>query len=246
MNNRYIFRYAAILVIIVAALLSGAAVLLGPYQQRNKDNEKMCNILNAAAIPNVSNENAQALFDKHCMQMLLLDGKGNVVDDSGKAFNANLKQELYNKEQGNEYSLPLFVINNGTQNINVIPLQGNGLWGAIWGYIAIADDCNTVVGANFDHASETPGLGAEITTEKFQQQFQGKTIMKDGQFVSIKVQKGGIITLPETDRTHAVDAISGGSITSKGVDEMINKVLSCYLPYFEKQRNSRTTNQFIQ
>ena len=246
MNNRYIFRYAAILVIIVAALLSGAAVLLEPYQQRNKDNEKMCNILNAAAIPNVSNENAQALFDKHCMQMLLLDGKGNVVDESGIAFNANLKQELYNKEQGNEYSLPLFVINNGTQNINVIPLQGNGLWGAIWGYIAIADDCNTVVGANFDHASETPGLGAEITTEKFQQQFQGKTIMKDGQFVSIKVQKGGIITLPETDRTHAVDAISGGSITSKGVDEMINKVLSCYLPYFEKQRNSRTTNQFIQ
>ena len=246
MNNRYIFRYAAILVIIVAALLSGAAVLLGPYQQRNKDNEKMCNILNAAAIPNVSNENAQALFDKHCMQMLLLDGKGNVIDESGIAFNTNLKQELYNKEQGNEYSLPLFVINNGTQNINVIPLQGNGLWGAIWGYIAIADDCNTVVGANFDHASETPGLGAEITTEKFQQQFQGKTIMKDGQFVSIKVQKGGIITLPKTDRTHAVDAISGGSITSKGVDEMINKVLSCYLPYFEKQRNSRTTNQFIQ
>ena len=246
MNNRYIFRYAAILVIIVAALLSGAAVLLGPYQQRNKDNEKMCNILNAAAIPNVSNENAQALFDKHCTQMLLLDGKGNVIDESGIAFNTNLKQELYNKEQGNEYSLPLFVINNGTQNINVIPLQGNGLWGAIWGYIAIADDCNTVVGANFDHASETPGLGAEITTEKFQQQFQGKTIMKDGQFVSIKVQKGGIITLPETDRTHAVDAISGGSITSKGVDEMINKVLSCYLPYFEKQRNSRTTNQFIQ
>ena len=246
MNNRYIFRYAAILVIIVAALLSGAAVLLEPYQQRNKDNEKMCNILNAAAIPNVSNENTQALFDKHCTQMLLLDGKGNVIDDSGKAFNTNLKQELYNKEQGNEYVLPLFVINNGRQNINVIPLQGNGLWGAIWGYIAIADDCNTVVGANFDHASETPGLGAEITTEKFQQQFQGKTIMKDGQFVSVKVQKGGIITLPKTDREHAVDAISGGSITSKGVDEMINKVLSCYLPYFEKQRNSHPTNQFIQ
>ena len=234
-STGYIFIYAAILIVIVATLLSVAAVVLAPFQQRNKDNEKMCNILNAAAIPNVSNDNAQALFDKHCTQMLLLDGNGNILDDSGKAFNTNLKQELYNKEQGNGYSLPLFVINNGTQNINVIPLQGNGLWGAIWGYIAIADDCNTVVGANFDHASETPGLGAEITTEKFQHQFKGKTIMKNGQFVSIKVQKGGIITLPETDREHAVDAISGGSITSKGVDEMINKVLSCYLPYFEKQ-----------
>ena len=233
-ENRTIFRYAAILVIIVAALLSGAAMLLAPFQQNNKDNEKRCNILNAAAIPNVNSDNAQQLFEQHCAAMLLLDAQGNVVDQSGKAFSTDLKQELYNESQGKPYCLPLFVINDGQRDINIVPLQGNGLWGAIWGYIAIADDGNTIVGANFGHASETPGLGGEITTEAFQKQFAGKTLYRDGTFVSIRVQKGGIITLPESDRNHAVDAITGGSITSKGVDEMIDHVLRLYLPYFER------------
>lgn len=234
MNTRYIFRYAAILVIIVAALLSAAAMLLAPFQQQNKDNEKRKNILNAAGIELAEGENIQKCFEKHCKSMVLLDGKGNLVDKSGKAFNVNIKDELYNKEQGKEYHLPLFVINDGMRDINVIPLSGTGLWGGIWGYIAIANDGNTVVGANFDHASETPGLGGEITSSAFQSQFAGKTIRDNGVFVSIKVQKGGIMTLPEKQRAHAVDAISGGSITSKGVDEMIFNVLSLYKPYLDK------------
>lgn len=233
-SNKYIFLYATILVVIVAALLSVAAIVLAPYQKSNKDNEKKINILSAAGIPNVNTNNAKQLFEHHCIQMLLLDAEGNVIDDSGKAFDTDLKQELYKKGQGDPYSLPLFQINTDTNLAYVIPLQGNGLWGAIWGYIAIAADGNTILGANFDHASETPGLGGEITSEGFQKQFTGKTIMKDGKFVSIKVQKGGISTLPEVERNHAVDAITGGSITSKGVDAMIGEVLRCYLPYFER------------
>ena len=233
-SNRYIFMYSTILVIVVAALLSVAAIFLAPYQKNNKDNEKKINILSAAGISNVNADNVKQLFEKHCTLMLLLDDEGNVIDESGKTFDTDLKQELYNKEQGNPYRLPLFLINTDSNLAYVIPLQGNGLWGAIWGYIAIAADGNTVLGANFDHASETPGLGGEITTEAFQKQFVGKTIMQGGKFVSIKVQKGGIMSLPEADRDHAVDAITGGSITSKGVDEMIQNVLQCYLPYFER------------
>lgn len=233
-SNRYIFLYSSILVVVVAALLSVAAIFLAPYQKNNKDNEKKINILSAAGIPNVKADNAKQLFEKHCSAMLLLDEQGHVIDESGRAFDANLKQELYNKEQGLPFGLPLFLINTGNNLAYVIPLQGNGLWGAIWGYIAIAADGNTILGANFGHASETPGLGGEITTEAFQRQFVGKTIMNGSKFVSIKVQKGGITTLPDTEREHAVDAITGGSITSKGVDEMIENVLRCYLPYFER------------
>lgn len=233
-SNRYIFMYSTILVIVVAALLSVAAIFLAPYQKNNKDNEKKINIMSAAGIPNVNADNAKQLFEKQCTAMFLLDDKGNVIDESGKAFDTDLKQELYNKEQGKPYGLPLFLINTDTNLAYVIPLQGTGLWGAIWGYIAIAADGNTVLGANFDHASETPGLGGEITSEGFQKQFVGKTIMKGNKFVSIKVQKGGIASLPEADRDHAVDAITGGSITSKGVDEMIENTLRCYLPYFER------------
>ena len=233
-SNRYIFMYATVLVVIVAALLSVAAIVLAPFQKNNKDNEKKVNILSAAGIPNVNADNAKQLFDKHCTAMFLLDGEGNITDETGKAFDADLKQELYKKAQGEPYGLPLFLIDSGNDPTYVIPLQGTGLWGAIWGYIAIAADGNTVVGANFDHASETPGLGGEITTEGFQKQFAGKTIMDNGRFVSIKVQKGGILTLPESERSHAVDAITGGSITSKGVDAMVENVLRCYLPYFER------------
>lgn len=233
-SNRYIFMYSTILVVVVAALLSVAAIYLAPFQKNNKDNEKKINILSAAGISNVNAGNVKQLFEKHCTLMLLLDSEGNVIDESGKAFDTDLKQELYNKEQGKPYGLPLFLVNTGSNLAYVIPLQGNGLWGAIWGYIAIAADGNTVLGANFDHASETPGLGGEISTEAFQKQFAGKTIMQGSKFVSIKVQKGGIMSLPEADRGHAVDAITGGSITSKGVDEMIKNVLQCYLPYFER------------
>ncbi len=236
MNNGYIFRYAAILVVIVAALLSLAAVVLAPYQQRNKDNEKRKNILRAAGLADLGDNNVQQLFDKHCTRMLLLDAKGNVVDETGKAFETDMKAELYNKGQGLPYHLPLFIVEHNGHSISVVPLQGNGLWGAIWGYIAIADDGKTVTGATFDHASETPGLGGEIATDEFQRQFAGKHIMKDNAFVSVTVQKGGITSLPETDRQYAVDAISGGSITSKGVDDMIRNVLGCYLPYFQQQR----------
>ena len=92
-----------------------------------------------------------------------------------------------------------------------------------------------VVGVVFDHKSETPGLGAEITTPGFTEQFKGKTIFSDGEFVSIDVVKGGVANLSADLQKNSVDAISGGTITSNGVNNMIEKVLESYLPYIEKQ-----------
>ena len=113
------------------------------------------------------------------------------------------KQHCTDQQDGD---LPLYVIDN---QITVIPMRGNGLWGPIWGYIGIADDGKTVVGAVFDHKSETPGLGAEITTDKYQSQYKGKPIGEK------------------------VDAIAGATRTSKGVEDMIEQTMKLYLPYFE-------------
>ena len=110
--------------------------------------------------------------------------------------------------------LPVYLVND---SISVIPMEGKGLWGPIWGYFAIAPDGNTIVGANFDHKSETPGLGGEITKEKFRSQFKGKTLKRNGTFLPVEV-----------------DAITGATKTSKGVDEMINQTMQLYRPYFEK------------
>ena len=241
MKDRYIFFYITVLTVIVAILLSAAALVLQPFQQANINNEKMMNILQAANVNIEEGANVQELFDKDCVKMMLVDAKGEVVEECTKdftkfrAFSMNLKDELYKRDNGQDFVLPIIVINNGKENVNVIQLQGAGLWGPIWGYIGMSSDFQNVVGVVFDHKSETPGLGAEITTDKFRSQFQGKTIFSDGNFVSIDVVKGGVANLASDLQKHSVDAISGGTITSQGVNKMIENVLGSYLPYIEKQ-----------
>ena len=122
-----------------------------------------------------------------------------------------------------ERQLPLYVCEVNGQTKYVIPLSGAGLWGPIWGYVGLDDDKDTVYGVYFSHASETPGLGAEITSAHFQNEFHGKKVMKDGQ-IALAVEKFGLVT----DPTYQVDGISGGTITSKGVDTMIKDCMSQY------------------
>ncbi len=241
-SNGYIFRYAAILVIITAALLSMAAMLLKPFQERNRAIDKMQGILVAAGHRDVQAGNAIELFNKSIVEEDIISPEGEVIDsykstpkENGAAFKVNLKTENYNKSKGKPYRLPLYIANVNGKKIYIIPMRGTGLWGPIWGNIALSEDFKTVVGVFFDHEGETPGLGAEITTDHFQKQFIGKTIFDiNGKFTSIQVVKGGIKALPPAQQQHGVDAISGGTITSKGVEKMLNETLRSYLPYIKK------------
>ena len=163
MKDRYIFFYITVLTVIVAALLSAAALVLQPFQEANVNNEKMMNILQAADVKIEEGANVQELFNKDCVKMMLVNGKGEVVKETTEnyqkfeAFTMNLKDELYKRDNGQDFVLPVIVINNGKQNVNVLPLQGAGLWGPIWGYIGMTSDFQNVVGVVFDHKSETPG-----------------------------------------------------------------------------------------
>jgi len=241
-TNGYIFRYAGILVIVAAALLSLAAMLLKPFQERNIAIDKMQGILASAQVRECSADNAIQLFNKYVVEEQVIDPEGNVLDsytkspkENAEAFKIDLKKEYYNKSQHKPYKLPLYIAKKDGQTIYIIPMRGTGLWGPIWGNIALTPDFNTVVGVFFDHQGETPGLGAEISKLKFQEQFIGKKIFDDqGNFTSIEVVKGGVAKLPKSQRIHGVDAISGGTITSKGVDAMIRDVIESYLPYIKK------------
>lgn len=242
-SNAYIFRYASIMVILVAAVLSAAAMLLKPLQQRNEAVDKMQSILTAAGIHDVAAEDAIRIFNENITNMIVIDNKGNVVDDytgegkeKSRAFRINLKDELYKKSQNRDFELAMYVINLNGELIYIIPLRGVGLWGPVWGNIALKDDFNTVVGVTFGHKSETPGLGAEIETPIFEDQFPGKTLFDEqGTFKSIRVIKGGVANLPSAAQLHAVDAITGGTITSNGVGDMLKNVLESYEPYFKNQ-----------
>ncbi len=242
-SNAYIFRYAAIMVVVVAAVLSSAATFLKPMQQRNQAVDKMQSILAAAGKYDVSVDEAIPIFNEFITNMIVIDQDGNILDDytgdkkeESEAFNINLKTELFNKSQNRDYRLPMYVVDNPDGKIYIIPLLGAGLWGPVWGNIALGEDFSRVLGVTFDHKSETPGLGAEINTPSFQNQFNGKQILDDqGRFVSIQVVKGGVSNFPANVQKHKVDAISGGTITSNGVNDMIENVLESYVPFFNKQ-----------
>jgi Na+-transporting NADH:ubiquinone oxidoreductase subunit C len=116
-------------------------------------------------------------------------------------------------------------------------MQGRGLWGQIYGNLALKEDLNTVGGSMFGHDKETPGLGAEIQNTEFEEQFLGKKLFdENGNFTSIKVQKAASKVMTPEQFTHGVDAISGGTITSNGVSEMIMTNMSIYLEYIKKQK----------
>ncbi len=231
------------MVIIVAALLSSAAMLLKPMQDRNEAVDQMQSILSAAGFKGVNASNAIEMFNENVTNMVVIDQEGNVVEDytddvkeNSLAFKIDLKEQLYNKGQGNPFQLPIYIMERDQKKIYIVPLRGAGLWGPVWGNVALKDDFKTVVGVKFGHKSETPGLGAEIETPIFEDQFPGKMIFDDtGKFTSIQVIKSGVASLPADLQRHNVDAISGGTITSNGVGDMLRNVLESYEPYFKKQ-----------
>jgi len=243
-SNTYVFRYAAILVILVAAVLSAAALLLKPAQDRNVAIAKMQGILSAAHVEATA-KNAIDLYDQYIVREKVINPSGELISvyhdgqfETGevRAFDIELKKELYNKITGKDYKLPLYEAEKDGQTLYIIPMEGKGLWGPIYGNLALKDDFNTVAGATFSHKGETPGLGAEIDQLFFQEQFIGKKIFDDnGNFTSIIVAKGGAKMLPQNMQIHGVDAISGGTITSNGVTDMLRDNLESYVAYFKKQ-----------
>jgi Na+-transporting NADH:ubiquinone oxidoreductase subunit C len=150
-----------------------------------------------------------------CQQILRAAGHDIDRSKAVEAF-SNLAEPL--TDDGQQYRV---ICSDGTSGI-ALRLDGKGLWGPIWGYAVISEDGQTLKGVSFDHKSETPGLGAKITDEAFLNAFKGKKLYdKNGNFVSVRVLKPG--TSPEIADENRVDAISGATLTSKGVDEMLGK-----------------------
>lgn len=151
-----------------------------------------------------------------CQQILRAAGHDIDRSKAAEAF-SNLAEPL--TDDGQQYRV---ICSDGTSGI-ALRLDGKGLWGPIWGYAVISEDGQTLNGVSFDHKSETPGLGAKITDEAFLNAFKGKKLYdKDGNFVSVRVLKPG--TSPEIADENRVDAISGATLTSKGVDEMLGEI----------------------
>lgn len=225
-SNAYTFIFAIVTVVLVAASLAYAATSLKPLQDENIKNEKMQNIVSTIGI-DVPRSEAGVSFRQYIKQELALKGDGS-VDENVNAFNIDLKKET--KKPSEEQRFPIYVAEKDGNTFYIVPLYGAGLWDAIWGYLALDADKNTVIGASFDHKGETPGLGAEINQSWFEDEFKGKTLFNEkGDFISVKTVKGGA----EVGDMHGVDGISGGTITSDGVSNMIQERMQNYIPYLK-------------
>ncbi len=230
-SNIYTIIYIVVMVVIVGAALAYASMSLRDRQKENEDADKMKQIL--ASVHIVSDDSQiKDEFDKYIVEQFVINTSGDKISDD--AFGVDMAEEVKIKDYAKR-QLPVYVCQlNDKDTKYILPVYGAGLWGPIWGYVALDSNGSTVYGAYFSHQNETPGLGAEIAKPAFSDQFDGKNLFKDGQFHSIAVVKKG--QMPPNGEDY-VDGISGGTITSKGVNAMLEDCLTPYNAFLENLRN---------
>ena len=235
-SNAYTVIYTTLVVVVVAAVLAFTAMKLKPSQEANAKAETLRQMMSAAQIKPTdelyATNNADILqlyadnIDK--AYTIGLDGQENGSLSTEKAsieLVDNLKPQNKAIKAGGEVTLPVYIFKSG---ITVVPVYGAGLWGPVWGYIAFQPDGKTIAGAYFDHESETPGLGAKIKDEAwFREKFIGKTVAFGGETL-FNLGKNA----EQTGASNTVDAISGATMTSKGLNEALNVWFKAYEKHF--------------
>ncbi|RZS91970.1 Na(+)-translocating NADH-quinone reductase subunit C [Aquimarina brevivitae] len=241
-KNSYTIIFSVLMVAVVGSLLAFTAKTLEKNIKANKRTEKQQNILFAMGVtdqddPNefVPAEKADELFNQYVgeNQYIVM---GSTAEKTTKAFEIDVKKEndKIKNDPTYERKMPLFVGEKEGKKYYIVPMRGNGLWDAIWGYISLGSDFKYISGAFFDHKGETPGLGANITEAYFEQDFIGESILdENGNYVGVEVKKGNADPKNERKEDNAVDALAGATITGNGVTAMVKKGIKMYMPYFE-------------
>ena len=233
-TTKYIVTFVLIMTVIVAFVLAGMNTFLKPIHDLNEAVYNKKSVLLSISgefdtpVADMSAQQVQDIFDTK-IEELAVDAQGNVVEGLS-AEEVILEAELKKPKEEQRYPVYVYSKDDGSK-IYIVSVRGQGLWDAIWGSIALQEDLTTIEGTSFDHAGETPGLGAEIKDNpSFPASFVGKEIYdEEGNFTSVQVVKG-MIQQPK----HQVEAISGATITMNGVTAMLDRGLQNYEPYFEK------------
>ncbi len=231
-SNSYTIIYASVMVVIVAFLLAFVSSALKPTQDKNVEIDKKKQILAALNIRDL--QDAKAIEDKYnevILADMVINAKGDTLNAGAEKDQAGFKVE--NKEISTE-NLPIYICNVDGQTKYVVPMSGRGLWGGLWGYMAINDDCATVFGAYFSHESETAGLGSPIAEQKFQDQFKNMHIFADtaSTQVALTIVKKGQVKNPE----YEVDGLTGATLTTKGAAAMVTDGLQQYISFFNANK----------
>jgi len=243
-SNSYQILYSAIMVLLVGTVLAFVYMALKPKQNENIANDTRKQILGALHLTPANDGEIKDMYSKYIVQDMLIDEQGNVVDTTRDvAFNVDMKKNSKLPADQQQHPIMKCKLEDGSIKY-VIPVYGAGLWGPIWGYVAVNADGNTIYGTNFSHESETPGLGARITEQTFRDEFKDKNLFKDGEFKSVAVMKKG---QKPSNGADCVDALTGATITSRGVSDMMEHGLAPYAAFLKSLQGTSepavSTNQ---
>ena len=249
-NNVYTVVYTTIIVVVVAAILAFVSQSLKAKQDANEKAETISQMLTSAGYgtkAELDRLGNSAKLDKYAEEIeeaFVINLNGERVSElEGITVYGpkDLKRQNYNIKGGanktGEPEIPVFIFKNGR---TVVPIYGAGLWGPIWGYISFNSDLSTIGGAYFDHESETAGLGAKIKDDpSFQQEFVGEVADFSSANV-LKIVKGGAPKDAQGKSLvdNEIDAISGATMTSQGLDAAIDTWLGAYAKYFQGNQPS--------
>lgn len=230
-SNGYIVGFAFGVCVVCSLLVSGAAVSLKDQQDLNRERDLHKSILEALQLgdPGMSGDAIDRLWEER-VELVIFTADGQPVDAASCAQDltgdgtCSLEDTIVAREQvkGTSRTPPLLAlykrVDDGKAGAWAMPVYGKGLWGPVAGYLALSPDLSQVIGTTFFGPKETPGLGAEIEQPPFESQWQGKQIFAAGKPKGICV---GTACKPGTDAAHRVDGVSGATITSRGVSEMV-------------------------
>ena len=228
-SNTYTIAYASIMVVVVAFLLAFVSSALKPTQDKNVELDKKKQILAALNIRDLAGTEAvEQKYDEVVNADMIINAKGDTLNAGADKDQAGFRVETKDISAD---SLPLYVCKVGDDVKYVVPVSGRGLWGGLWGYVALDADCKTVFGAYFSHESETAGLGALLAEQKFQDLFKGKQVFADSAAASVAltIVKKGQVKHPE----YEVDGLTGATLTTNGAAAMVNEGLQSYIGFFQ-------------
>ena len=236
-SNLYIIIFSIITTIILGGLLAMTSVGLADRQRIQVELDTKKSILSAVMEIQKSDDVLGIYAER--IESIVVDHQGNEIEQDAEgnpliAENVNIEKNYKMAPEQRMYPVYKYKGANGEVEAYILPLYGAGLWDAIWGYVALGEDLNTIKGAVFDHRGETPGLGARISEKEVQSRFVDKKVYdSQGALLSVSMVKGEGAP-PETFNDHTVDGLAGATITARGVNNMLKDYLSYYQNYLSK------------
>ncbi|MDG2940086.1 Na(+)-translocating NADH-quinone reductase subunit C [Exercitatus varius] len=214
-----------LLSLVCSLIVAGAAVLLKPAQEIQKQLDKQKNILQAAGLLQ-KNTNVQETYAKFIEPKIVDLATGDYVDGmknfDAKASAKNPATSVAIAAEDDKAGIKVrskfaevYLVRDEAGKVTqvVLPMYGNGLWSIMYGLVAVQTDANTINGITYYEQGETAGLGGEIANPNWQKYFVGKKLFNDTNEVALRVGKNA-----SSDKEHGVDALSGATLTSNGVD----------------------------